>query len=76
MVICYHSCSEKGTGLECITNSKFIISCGMVILTVFSIGCKVDFGAWEVYVAEANCQQHFAKTANLTVRSSRHCIIG
>ena len=28
--------------------SKFIISCYMVIFTVFSIGFKVDFGSWDV----------------------------
>ena len=35
-------------------------------LTVFSIGFEVDIGSWEVDVAEAKCQQHFAETETLT----------
>ena len=35
-------------------------------LAVFSIGFEVDIGSWEVDVAKAKCQQHFAETGTLT----------
>ena len=34
--------------------------------TVFSVGFEVNDASWEIEDAEAKCQQHFAKTGNLT----------
>ena len=44
-----------------------LIQCPVrIYLGVFSVGFEVDIGSWEVDVAEAKCQRHFAETGTLT----------
>ena len=37
------------------------------MLSVLSIGFEVDIGSWEVHIAKAERQQHFAETVKVDV---------